>query len=257
MPAKTIDMAKYVLLQTRLLRKARRGGICLPMFGLICCMALAMAPLLWLTQAHRYAPQRFQSEIDSLLTKEASNNSLKNGVVFVGSSSIRLWKLPNLIAGLPTLNRGFGGSHLADTLHYLRPLVLRHEPRAVVIYAGDNDIANGVTPVEIADAFRRLVKRIHSSYPQSVILYISIKPSLKRWEMREKQREANNLVAAHCAVDARIAFLDISEPMLGADGKPRPELFVDDGLHLSEAGYAIWLGLVSDRLEQLLAHGGN
>ncbi|HEX6987132.1 MAG TPA: SGNH/GDSL hydrolase family protein [Planctomycetaceae bacterium] len=171
------------------------------------------------------------------------------GVVFVGSSSIRMWDLARSFPGCKPLNRGFGGSHLADSVRHVDRLVLRHRPRTVVLYAGDNDIAAGKTPDEVVKDFEAFVAAVREELPETKIVYVGIKPSLARWELAEPMRAANAGVKAVCERTERCEFVDVWPAMLGDDGKPRKELFVFDGLHMSPAGYAIWNDLVGPHVE--------
>jgi lysophospholipase L1-like esterase len=168
--------------------------------------------------------------------------------LFVGSSSIRLWKLADSFGELPVINRGFGGSQLADSVHYAERLILKQRPKVVVVYAGDNDLAGGKSPATVAADFRALVKKIHQSLPDTRIVYIGVKPSLKRWNLIDQVRKTNQLIADQCRAGDRLTFVDVDAPMLGKDGKPRPELYQKDGLHLTAEGYALWTSLVKPLL---------
>lgn len=166
------------------------------------------------------------------------------GVVFVGSSSIRLWDLDKSFPDLHALNRGFGGSQIADAVAHVDLLVLRHKPRTVIFYSGDNDIAGGRTPQQVRADFEAFVSKVHAALPATGIAFIGIKPSIQRWALIERIREANAAVRDVCARDDRLGFIDVDGPMLGWDEKPRRDLFVQDGLHLSPRGYALWTALV-------------
>jgi len=192
---------------------------------------------------------RWAAEMTSFEREDREARPAPGGIAFVGSSSIRLWNLERWFPGLPVLNRGFGGSHIADAVEHVDLLVIRHKPRIVVFYAGDNDIAAGKTPQEVAADFGRFAGRVHDALPATRIAFIAIKPSLQRWGSIAAIREANALVRAYCDTDDRLGFIDIAGPMLGWDGKPRADLLVDDGLHLSEKGYELWAFLVRPFLQ--------
>jgi lysophospholipase L1-like esterase len=177
----------------------------------------------------------------------------QGGVLFVGSSSIRLWDLAKSFPGLPVLNRGFGGSQLADAVQFAPRIVLPHKPRVVVLYAGDNDIASGRTPEQVFEDYRRFVAVVHAGLPAARILFLAIKPSFARWRLVDRMRAANRLIQEHATTDPRLGFVDVHTPMLGADGQPRRELFQPDGLHLSAQGYELWASL----LRPLLAGGAH
>ena len=166
------------------------------------------------------------------------------GIVFVGSSSIRFWDLKKSFPGMPVLNRGFGGSEVADSVNHVDLLVLRHKPGKVVFYAGDNDIAGGKSPEQVSADFRAFVAKVHAALPATRIAFIGIKPSLQRWMLVGQMRKANDLIRKFCEADRRLAYIDVDGPMLGPDKTPRRDLFVGDGLHLTPKGYELWTGLV-------------
>lgn len=173
----------------------------------------------------------------------------EDGILFVGSSSIRLWDLEDFFPDLPVINRGFGGSQVSDTVHFADRIVLPYKPRIVVLYAGDNDIAAGESPDQVAADFRQLARIINEKLPRTRIVYIAIKPSIARWKLYDAMRQANEQIQALCERDGRLTFVDIATPMLGEDGRPRQELFADDGLHLNKEGYRLWSSLVKPHLD--------
>ena len=174
-----------------------------------------------------------------------SSRTPAGGIVFVGSSSIRGWKtLKEDFPGLHVIGRGFGGSQLIDSVLYSHRIITKYKPRAVAVYAGDNDVAAGKSSERVFSDFKELVATIHAVDPKIRIGFIAIKPSLKRWDMWPTMLSANQMVAEFAANDERITFLDISKPMLGADGKPIPAMFVKDGLHMTGAGYEAWTKVV-------------
>jgi lysophospholipase L1-like esterase len=186
------------------------------------------------------APNPFENEIRAFEAKDKTNPPALGMILFLGSSSIGLWNLTEHFPGLDALNRGFGGSQIADSIHYFDRVVWPCRPRQVVFYAGDNDIASGKTPEQVAADFHTLVTRLHEALPDTRLTVISIKPSLARWQLVGKMREANRLIRGICKHDRRLRYLDVDKPMIGPDGKPRPELFQPDGLHLSPGGYRLW-----------------
>lgn len=205
---------------------------------------LAVAGVAWrvslLAQEDRWA-----KEIAAFAAADEAQPFAPGGIVFVGSSSIRLWDLATAFPGRRVLNRGFGGTQIADSVRHVDRLVLRHRPATVIFYAGDNDINAGRTPEQVRDDFRAFVQRVHAVLPQTRIAFIGIKPSLARWALVTPMRAANRLVRADCDADDRLGFVDVDGPMLGWDGKPRADLFAKDGLHLSPKGYALWNVLVA------------
>jgi lysophospholipase L1-like esterase len=169
------------------------------------------------------------------------------GVLFVGSSSIRLWDgLQSDFSALPVvINRGFGGSTLSDCVHYLDRLVIPYRPRLVLVYAGDNDLALGRTAADVLRQFEAFVDGVQTALPQTRIAFISIKPSPARAALLPEIHRANRLVEQFAAAHPGVQYIDIYTPMLAADGQPRRELFRPDALHLNATGYALWRSVIS------------
>jgi lysophospholipase L1-like esterase len=153
------------------------------------------------------------------------------------------------MAPLPVLNRGFGGSQIHQVTHYADRIVWPYRPRAVVFYAGENDIAGVLfskkkTPREVRDAYKNFCQKIHSQLPEVPIYFISIKPPKARLKFWRAMQEANTLVEDLCASDHRLHFIDVVPAMLDADRNPRRDVFTWDGVHLNQKGYAIWTSVV-------------
>lgn len=196
------------------------------------------------------APEKWAATIDKFTEADKTNPPPRDAVVFVGSSSIVKWTtLEKDFAGHTVINRGFGGSELYDTVFYADRIVIPYAPRTVVVYAGDNDLNAGKTPEKVHGDFKTLVAKIHAKLPQTRIVYIAVKPSPSRWKIKDKGEKTNALIAAECAKDKRLRFVDIWTPMLNEKGEPRPELFVKDMLHMNDAGYRVWAPLVAAALK--------
>ena len=195
-------------------------------------------------------PAAWLPEIDTLTRDDATHPPPANGIVFVGSSSIRFWTtLATDFPGLPVIGRGFGGSELADSVYYLDRVVLPYRPRTVVLYAGENDINAGKSPEAVADDFREFCARVRATLPGAQIIYIAMKPSPSRWAKHALFEQGNALIAAACARDPRLKFVDVWPAMLDTTGHPRPELFRADLLHMNPTGYAIWIRLLAPLLK--------
>jgi len=161
-------------------------------------------------------------------------------IIFYGSSSIRLWSsLQKDFPSYPVVNCGFGGSRLTDCLRFAPDLVLRLHPAAVVIYAGDNDLAQGTSPEVALNSFERLFSLLRSNDPSLPIAFISVKPSPARLSCLGRIERFNELVDEFLDSEPRTEFIDVCTSMLGPNGQPKTELFLDDRLHLNAAGYAI------------------
>ncbi len=193
-------------------------------------------------------PDRWEKAIQAFEAADKQQSPDKGGIVFIGSSSIRLWDLDRFFPGLNALNRGFGGSQMADSVRYANRILIPYQPRTVVVYAGDNDIAAGKSPETVLADYNAFVEKVHRALPETKIFYIAIKPSLKRWNLVEEMRRANALIRQAAENNPRLEFVDIDTPMIGPGGKPRKELFAEDGLHLSAAGYQIWSDVLRPHL---------
>ena len=187
--------------------------------------------------------ERFEEDIQNFEALDRKQPPPHSAIVCIGSSSMRGWHktIKDDLAPLTIIPRGFGGSNMNDLLCYADRIVLPYKPRAVVIYEGDNDIAQGITPKKIADTFRAFIEKIYKELPGCRIYFISIKPSIKRWDMWAKMQEANKLIAAECTKDKQLTFVDVASGMLNDKVKPRKEVFQDDSLHMTRDGYLIWL----------------
>jgi lysophospholipase L1-like esterase len=194
----------------------------------------------------------FDAEIRAFEAADAKSPPAPGGVLFVGSSSIRLWKtLAEDFPGVPVINRGFGGSQIPHSTRYADRIVLPYKPKTIVFYAGDNDIAAGRKPEQVLADFKAFAAKVHDSLPDTPIYFISIKPSLKRWKLVDQIREANRLVKELAdSSGGKIGYVDVFTPMLGSDGKPRPELLGPDGLHMTRQGYELWRDTISPLLRE-------
>jgi lysophospholipase L1-like esterase len=208
----------------------------------------SILPLLLVTVATHAAeprdPVRWQETIDAFLVADKERPTEPGGIVFVGSSSIVMWDLAKSFPDRKPLNRGFGGSEIADSTHYFTELVAKHRPRLVFFYAGDNDVAAGNSADQVYADFQAFLKKFKAELPKAHLVYIAIKPSIARWHLADTMRKANARIAADSGFDDQLTFLDVWPVMLGEDGKPRPDIFLEDGLHMNEQGYALWNELV-------------
>lgn len=199
--------------------------------------------------------QWYEDDVADALARRESAVAARFGegpVVFYGSSSIRLWT--TLAEDFPetwTANLGFGGSTLEACEHFFHRVVLPARPRGLVIYAGDNDIGDGRSPEAILKSFHSLMKQIDADLPGVPVAWISIKPSVARWSSRQAIGKVNAWTREAVRARPGTDWVDIHDRMLGDDGKPRQELFADDGLHLSAAGYRVWADAVRDAVPWL------
>lgn len=201
--------------------------------------------------ADRFA--KWEPEIRKFEVSDASQPPKAGGIVFVGSSSIRLWKLEKSFPDLPVINRGFGGSEIEDSVHFAKRIVLPYHPKTVVFYAGDNDIKKNKTAETVASHFKDFCGVVHDHLPQTKILFIGIKPSPSRWSLIAEQRKANGLIRDFCASTNYARFVDVEPVMLGSNGEPEPELFKEDKLHMTDAGYERWTAVLAPALKEAAA----
>ena len=188
----------------------------------------------------------FDPEIRAFELSDSAHPPAAGGVVFVGSSSIKNWTdVAADFPGLPVLNRGFGGSTLADVVQYMDGIVLRYRPRLVVLYAGDNDLTMGRSPDQLVADYRSFAARLRAKQPRTRLVFISIKPSPSRRTLMPAARETNRRIRAETARDSLQTFVDVFSPMLGPKEQPRPELYLADSLHMTRTGYLLWRRLLA------------
>lgn len=193
---------------------------------------------------------KWQGAMDGFAKQNATNPPVKGGIVFVGSSSIVRWK--SLAQDFPehkVVNRGFGGSELFDSINYFDRAVLTHQPRLIVLYAGSNDINAGKTPARVEADFKKFVALVKQKLPGTRIAYISNAGNPARWKQVEQVKDANRRIEAVTKTDPQLAFINVFDAMLGADGLPKPDIFVEDRLHMNAKGYAIWKEVVGPFLK--------
>jgi lysophospholipase L1-like esterase len=196
-----------------------------------------------------HSSKNWEPDIAAFEASDRTNPPPKNGIVFVGSSSIRMWSsLKTDFPGLPVINRGFGGSQIADSVNFADRIILPYQPRQVVVYAGGNDLAEGKDPKLVYGDFVALVSRIQKALPHARVAFIASAPNPKRWAIVDKVRELNSLVANYCR-QHDLQFIDVFPLMLGSDGLPKPDIFRDDRLHMNTNGYDIWKAAVAPYLK--------
>ncbi|HWB52830.1 MAG TPA: GDSL-type esterase/lipase family protein, partial [Tepidisphaeraceae bacterium] len=166
-------------------------------------------------------PTIWEKDIRAFEASDHKHMPSPGGVLFVGSSSIRFWDLKHAFPHRNVINRGFGGSWSCDSLYYTDRIVIPYKPRTIIFYAGDNDIAGGGAPEEVANSFRQFVKKVHASLPDTRIVFISIKPSIARWAIWDRMRTANTMVRQFADHTPRVEYVDISKDLIGANGHPR------------------------------------
>ncbi len=201
---------------------------------------------------------KWERDIQAFEERDNQQFPPKDGILFVGSSSIRLWNVEKSFPNRPVINRGFGGSTAAEAVHFMDRIVVPYRPKFIVFYSGDNDVAFGTPPEKVFENFRAFALQAHQKLPDARVIILSIKPSPSRWKLVEKVKEVNRRVEAFVQEQSKeknenskkpwLEFLDVFTPMLGEDGLPKQELFVADKLHMNEVGYALWTRLLEPKL---------
>ncbi|ALM87337.1 GDSL family lipase [Bordetella sp. N] len=194
---------------------------------------------------------RWDASLAAFAAADKEHPPKPGGVLFVGSSSIRLWNnLESEFSALPVVvKRGFGGSRMMDCTQHLHALVAPYKPHLVLVYAGDNDLAEGRTPEQVLQSFRKFVEGVRSELPKTRIAYISIKPSPLREGLMPQIKETNALIKAYTLTVNNADFIDVYSSMLDDKGQPRVELFREDKLHLNADGYALWKRIITAHLD--------
>jgi lysophospholipase L1-like esterase len=191
---------------------------------------------------------RFENEIAAFEAYDHKNTPPRDPILFVGSSTIRMWQTADAFPDLPVINRGFGGSTTDDVNHFADRIVFKYKPRLIVFYAGDNDIAAGRTPDRVFSDFQTFLTSVHEHLPNTPVIYLAIKPSIARSKFWPQMQEVNIRVKAVTQQNKELTYVDTAPSLLGADGKPQRDLFRDDGLHMNEKGYARWNEILAPKL---------
>ena len=188
----------------------------------------------------------WQPEFDKFTELDKMQRPAEQDIIlFTGSSSIRMWKDPQQDFDNPNiLNRGFGGSQIQDLIDNFDRIVLKYNPAMIVIYSGDNDIAAGKSAEQVFGDFCVLYGMIRADLPHCKVIFIAIKPSLARWNIVLEMQKANNFINEYINGSKNAAFADIYSVMIGKDGKPKPEYFLADGLHMTDQGYDLWTAVL-------------
>lgn len=208
-----------------------------------------LADVLCVRESEGLPPSTWETSIEAYEASDAQNPPALGSIVFVGSSSILFWDtLSEDMTPMPVLNRGFGGSVIAHATHFADRILLPYEPSAIVLYAGDNDIALGLSADCTLRDFEAFVQHIHAASPGLPIYFISIKPSPSRMMFWTEMERANQLIETRSTAAEALHFIDVSEAMLDEQGEPIGDLFAGDGLHMTAAGYELWTSIVRPRL---------
>lgn len=202
--------------------------------------SIIVAGVFWFSIITVSAQTDFSDEVQTIQSKSLEKGGAEP-VIFIGSSSIRMWKsLEQDFPNFSVLNHGFGGSEYSDIVKYQEQLIEEFEPSVIVVYAGDNDIANEKTPEKVAEDADMFIDALRRSAAGALVIVISAKPSVARWELKDKYIELNTLLKQMADSYDHVVFVDVWSPMLKSNGEVNAKLFLEDGLHMNEKGYAIW-----------------
>lgn len=196
-------------------------------------------------------PTRFAEDFEEFAAWDAKNSYPQDAVLFVGSSSIVRWNTAAAFPNLRVINRGFGGSQASDATHWVEEAVLAYDPAVVVYYEGDNDVSAGKKSDQVFEDMAAFAQAVHAHDPSTHVVFLSVKPSLLRWSNWSEMQAINDRLLMLSLQRPTIHFVDVANPMLGADGTPMPNLFVSDGLHMTQDGYDIWNRVVGPVLARL------
>ena len=193
----------------------------------------------------------FDEDIEQFVTQDKRAMPPTNGFLFIGSSSIRLWKsLEDDMSPLKVINRGFGGAHTKHINRHKDKIVFPYKPKAIVFFCGSNDINGWNSPEDVFAEFENFYNSVKEKLPKTVVFAISIQPSPNRFDQRPRQQKWNESVRNLASREANLVFVDVSPPMLSVDDKPRSELYTEDMLHMNKEGYKIWTKLVRENLKE-------
>ncbi|NRA37629.1 MAG: hypothetical protein HRU15_05775 [Planctomycetes bacterium] len=194
--------------------------------------------------------EKWENKIKQFEAYAAKGHLKEGSIVCVGSSSMAMWhsRIEKDLAPLTIIKRGFGGSNYHDAIHYAHRIITNYKPRAVLVYEGDNDTAQGVSPENVQRACQLFVKTLRDELPELRIYLISVKPSFARASMWDRMQAANALMKTYCEQNDYLTFIDIATPLHNPDGTLMDDIFIKDKLHLNQKGYDIWSKTIKDVL---------
>lgn len=185
--------------------------------------------------------QNYLAEIKSFEKQDSLSMPVAGQVLLAGSSTFRLWlSSKEDLAGFPVINRGFGGSQMSDLNFHFDRIVTKYNPKIILVYEGDNDLAAGESPMSVFEDFKIFAEKVKNQLPNAIVGYCSIRPSLARINLLDKQVEANDMIKAYCKELKGFYFVDIQKDFYLKNGDLMPDIFVSDKLHMNKKGYEIW-----------------
>jgi lysophospholipase L1-like esterase len=218
------------------------------------CLAGLLFVCLFVSQGllAQIAAPPFRKEIDAFKKKDSLQMPAPKSILLIGSSSFTKWTdVQDYFPGYPMLNRGFGGSSLPDVIHYVDEIVFPYNPKQVIVYCGENDIAasDTVTAQLVLQRFQQLFYLIRNKLKKVPIAFVSIKPSPSRWKFEPVMVEANTLIRQFLHKQKKTKFINVHDAMLNADGSVMTDIFIADNLHMNVKGYVIWQKIMKPGLK--------
>ena len=202
-----------------------------------CVLLLSASALM----AQEYNPKTFEKDIKAFDQKDTLENVRPGSNLFTGSSTITMWRdIQNHFPNAYVINRGFGGSKFDDLLYYADRLITPYKPAKIFIYEGDNDIASGVGIEAVLQLAKQLREKIAKDLPGVPVVFISVKPSVSRWHLKDKYLELNKALKAYSKKAKHTEFADLWSPMIDENGEVYKHIFLQDNLHMNAEGYKIW-----------------
>ena len=231
-------------------------------FAIFCVFAAVISsPLLAQGRPNRLLSQTaaetpFATEIAAFEASDKTMPPPSGAVLFIGSSSFRLWKtLADDFTGIPLINRGFGGSQIADSVRYAERIVFPYHPKMIVMYAGGNDLNAGKSPAQVLKDFQDFADKIYKELPATRLVYVSINPSVARWKQEANVLETNRLIQQFIKDSAtktrKLSYLESHSRLLSREKMPRPDILQQDGLNLNTKGYAEWTAILKPKIVEL------
>ncbi|MGG9962645.1 GDSL-type esterase/lipase family protein [Ferruginibacter sp. SUN106] len=216
-------------------------------------LKISLAVFFLLQLANSANAQPFANDIAAFKKQDSIAFPPKNAILFVGSSSFTKWKdVQNYFPGYPIINRGFGGSVLNDVIRYEKDIIFPYQPKQIVIYCGENDVASSdtVSGKIVLERFKKLYTDIRQQFPTTSIVFISLKPCPSRWQMKDRMMDANKRIKKYLKKKKNTRFVSVWKAMLDAEGKPIADIFIEDRLHMNAKGYAIWQKILEPYLKK-------
>ena len=191
---------------------------------------------------------QFTNEIKAFRKQDSIQKPNDGMLLFIGSSSFRLWKdVKSDFNNSNILNRAFGGATLLDLIYFQNDVVLKYKPKKIFIYCGENDIASSekVTPKMVFKRYKTFYKTLRKQFPETPIIFVSLKPAISRWQMNDRMKATNKLISQFMEGKKNATFVNIWDDML-ENGEPKKDIYIQDNLHMNAKGYAIWVEKMKD-----------